>query len=450
MSRRSKMLLRLLLALVIVLSMGTVAIAAGAEQEPAPEATTEPTTEATTEATAEPTTEPTTEPAPEHTHNWVIQHARTEYHALLCTDCYETKQEAHTLDDAEICTVCGKYAHMHNWQRVEADDRFHTIVCSGCQESKTVTHSYDGQRCTVCGYEKHEHIWQYNGEIGGSYHNLECTVCGIVASENHIYGEDGSCTVCGAPPPHVCQWECHGEQDSDWYHILECACGNTRMEDHERVWDGVHRDRETHGLICRICGDVLLEVPHYYDKRYVNGERCTYCGYETVKHSWKYGDSCDIDRHTMVCTHCDSTRYEAHKFNSKGKCTVCGYQDPDAPEQETKPKETKPAGTEPTEAKETKPAETEAAVTEPTEETPEETKPAETEATDTAPTEEKPEETKPAETEAAETAPAETVPENAADEEVRSMGSPWIWAAAGAAIAGGLGAAVFFRKKNSA
>ena len=250
------------------------------------------------------------------------------------------------------------------------------------------------------------------------------------------------------------------------------------MEDHSRVWDGVNRNRECHGTVCNDCGDVMLDVPHRYDPGFVNGERCRTCGYEKVKHSWKYGDSFDRDSHFMVCTHCDSSRFEAHSYNSKGKCKVCGYQDPDAAEQETNPPETKPAGTEPTEEKpeETKPTETapteakpeettptgtEAAGTTATEEKPEETTPTGTEAAETAPTEAKPEETKTSGTEAAETRPAETapaetkpaapetVPENAAEENSRSMCSPWIWIAAAIAVSCGLGATAFFWKKKS-
>ena len=208
--------------------------------------------------------------------------------------------------------------------------------------------------------------------------------------------------------------------------------------------------RGWHGLVCTICG-YTGDYGHMYFLSYVKGERCVYCGYETVQHTWQYNNCTDKDSHQMICTHCESTRFEAHSYSSKGKCKVCGYQNPDAPEQETKPTETKPAGTESTEGKpkETKPVETEATETAPTEEKPEETKPAKTEATETAPTEEKPEETKPAGTEAAGTAPAETVPEDAVEEEPRGIGSLWVWAAAGVAVAGGLDAAVFFRKKKS-
>jgi hypothetical protein len=216
-------------------------------------------------------------------------------------------------------------------------------------------------------------------------------------------------------------------------------------------------------LVCIDCGDVLGDVPHNYDKRYVNGERCTYCGYETVKHSWKYDGTFYFDSHVMECTHCDSSRYEAHKFNSKGNCSVCGFHDPDVVEQETKPSETKPTETKPAEEKpvETKPAETEPTETKPAEEKPEETKPAETEPAETKPAETEPAETKPAETESTETMPTETepietnpvttetLPENAGNEGSDASRSTWIWIAAGVAVICGFGAAAFFRKKKS-
>jgi len=217
-------------------------------------------------------------------------------------------------------------------------------------------------------------------------------------------------------------------------------------EEHQRVWDGKIRDDRFHGIVCLVCGDALT-TNHWYDGSYVKGERCIVCGYEKVKHSWQYGNLFDAESHKMVCLDCDSYRWEAHRANSSGKCTVCGYQVNDAVVPETKPTEngsaeTEPAETEPTEMEdeETRPAESEVVGTVPTETTSEETKPAEDE----------PDEAETAEIECTETKPAvlETMSEDAAKEDSQRSSPLWIWIAVFIVLVAGLGAAVFIRKKK--
>ena len=143
----------------------------------------------------------------EHIHNWVLQESDSKGHSMKCDGCEQTKYEDHTVDSSEVCTVCGVYFHTHSWEVAWSNDSWHCMVCSGCQKDKTTTHTKDSAGvCEICGHTPHEHIWEYTqGENYDYSHGLRCTLCAATSIVDHIYGDDGNCTVCGSPPPHVPQ-----------------------------------------------------------------------------------------------------------------------------------------------------------------------------------------------------------------------------------------------------
>lgn len=251
--------------------------------------------------------------------------------------------------------------HEHSYQCVGYDSQFHTMVCSICGDSRTTTHTYT-EVCTVCGYTEHKHIWQFSGETYSDQHGMKCTQCDSTTTENCTFGSNGYCTVCGQAPAHWHDFKWKGKQHSERYHLLECDCGETSVEEHRLVWDGVNRTDTTHGVRCVVCG-VTRTHGHWYSHTYENGNVCVECGYGSTNHTWKYNDFSDIEGHELICTDCNKTRFEAHKLNSKNTCSVCGYHvsngtetetEPSEPESEEKlPNESKPAETEPVNQKPT-------------------------------------------------------------------------------------------------
>ena len=340
-----------------------------------------------------------TEPATEHIHTWETLSATTDMHFMICSTCNETQSGPHTFNSEEICIVCGRYVHTHKWQRIEADPQFHTIVCTGCGESQTVTHSMSGGVCTVCGYETHTHTMQYaGGAIYQSQHETKCTSCDAIGLEEHTYGSDGKCTVCGAERPCEHQWTYNGEQINN-QHVLICACGQTKREPHSWTWNAAGNY-----AVCTVCG--LKDSGHSH--RYIHPDR-TYC---------------------IECGYYRGTGESATQPNGTGSA-------------ETEPAETEPVDTEPAE---TEPAETEPVGTEPAETEPTETEPIETEPTETNPAEVASGEANPAETEPE---ASETIDEEDGEVDSQSDGSTLVWVVAVVSIAAGLTAGLFLWKKKS-
>ena len=390
--------------------------------------------------------------AEEHEHEWEVNEISGDTHIITCKTCGRYTMDSHTYDSSGFCIFCGYEKHEHDYQCKSYDHRFHTMVCITCGYERTTTHSFKNtDTCTVCGYTEHEHTWQYNGETYANCHYMKCTQCDTLTSEDHTYGSDEKFIVCGALPPHWHEFHWKGKQYSERYHLLECDCGVTSVEEHMLVWDEKNRTEFTHGVICIVCGETRTHG-HWYSNIYQNGETCVECGYERVIHTWQYDGYYDEDGHEMFCSDCGSYKMEDHNPGSNGNCVVCDYHVHDAKPVETKPAETEPAETKPAETKpaETKPAETKPAVTEPTETEPAETNPAVTEPAETEPEETKPAVTDSAETERTEVKPAasEPLPENDVDEEPQNSSTAWIWVAAVVVICG-VGTAVLIWKKKS-
>jgi hypothetical protein len=280
------------------------------------------------------------------------------------------------------------------------------LVCSGCQEKKTETHSEDSAGvCKICGYTPHEHTWQYNGENYAYNHGLRCTQCATLSAEDHIYGNDGNCIVCGNAPPHEHQWEWDGNKSNYLgIHFMVCSCGERTSEPHQLfAWNGQIGNDRGHSALCGVCGFALV-FEHVYDSTYFNGQRCTVCGYKTNKPA------------------------ETEPKPTDPKPTDPKPTDPKPTDPKpTEPKPTEPKPTEPkpteTEPVETEPSETESSATEPMESEPVETEPVETESEQTTPTETESEET-------TSSAP-ETLPNDPAENDVQKNGFARIWIASG-------------------
>ena len=226
------------------------------------------------------------------------------------------------------------------------------------------------------------------GEVYQNRHTLECMYCDAIKLEEHTYGSDDKCTVCGAERPCEHQWVPNGEQ-YEGMHVLVCTCGQTMHEPHSWTWNA----------------------------------------------AGKYA----------VCTVCETREGHWHKYFHPGGvvCIECGYNrstgGSGTPPSGTEPAETEPAETEPAE---TKPAETEPAKTEPIE-----TEPAETEPTETKPAEVASGEANPAETE---TEASETIDEEDGKVDSQSDGSTPVWVVAVVFVAAGLTIGLFLWKKKSA
>lgn len=124
MQNRIRILLSMVLALAIILSLATGALAT--EQE--------------------------------HVHNWQRTKADVMFHTMVCSDCGESKTITHTFDSAECCTVCGYQEHEHVWQYGgEFYDYSQKLTCTKCDSTSTAAHNYGSDGiCHVCGYGSKE------------------------------------------------------------------------------------------------------------------------------------------------------------------------------------------------------------------------------------------------------------------------------------------------------
>lgn len=331
--------------------------------------------------------------------------------------------------------------HVHDWQCQRADAIFHKMVCSGCGEENSAPHTLDDAgRCPTCGYEEHEHIWQEVVKIYDTTHHLRCAKCDTTTSQEHTFGSNGKCTTCGASPPHWHEWVSNGEEYGVSYHVLECSCGETKTEKHSYTWDRVTRTPQFHGIVCTVCGKTETTIFHGFNKFYFDGERCQFCGYETVPHTWEYANYFDEDSHMMYCPDYDTFASELHNPDGNGNCTVCGYHVSDVAKPETKP--TEPDS--PEDTLESQPSEPESTESEHTDVDSAETETDETEISDTESAESPPDETERSEESAVASKP---ISKNPAKEEPQRSGAVWVWVVVAVAV-GGIGTAVVVLKRR--
>ncbi len=274
--------------------------------------------------------------------------------------------------------------------------------------------------------QEHVHNWQ-KAWSNDHWHCMVCSGCQEEQTRTHSNDSAGVCTICGHTP-HKHIWQYTQGKNYDYSHGLHCTqCAATSNEDHIYGNDGK----------CTVCGNA---PPHVHQWKW-DGNKSNYlwdhfvvcsCGEKSTEpHQFSGWDGTpgNVFGHSNACAVCGFALQDQHTYDSAyyngERCTVCGFPDQVAAKPNTKPNETTPV--------ETKPAETE-----PKETTPAETKPAETE----------PKETTPAETKPAEIAPEETTPQKVAKEDSQRSDSVWVWVVAAIVVAGSLGSAAFFLKKN--
>ena len=194
-------------------------------------------------------------------------------------DCVESQY------DHEVCKACGVATNF----TVTKERTTHTYengVCSFCgktepkEECKHQWKQIDGT-CELCGVE-HEHDYKDvmpNCTYGG-YHTQHCAGCKHtiivepVDSKNHIFGDDGVCTVCGAE-----KTDC----DHEWnWATAQCKlCGEFHIHSEDDLYID-HPDCTEGGYvreICEVCGHILVKSGFEpMDHDYNNGV-CTRCGH---------------------------------------------------------------------------------------------------------------------------------------------------------------------------
>ncbi|MCH5159934.1 MAG: hypothetical protein J1F66_03690, partial [Clostridiales bacterium] len=197
-----------------------------------------------------------------------------------------------TLPDATL--------HEHDWQIV-AYENYHKMTCSVCGNYKYEEHKFGTNgACTVCGAQNHKHVYtQYIPSADVSYHNGVCA-CGVISNseERHVFGSDDICDLCGA--------ERHIHDVVEWY----------------------ERNENYHEGYCSECGS--FGGAHEWG---ADGKTCIVCEYVRHIHTLDPSDGetyFDKNVHTGQCTdpNCPTGGYvnwEEHVWGeNNGNCIVCG------------------------------------------------------------------------------------------------------------------------------
>ena len=187
--------------------------------------------------------------------------------------------------DHEVCKACGVITNA----TVAKERTTHTYengVCTFCgkaEPEKECEHDWNGLdgTCNECGVE-HDHDYEDvmpNCTYGG-YHNQYCAGCKhtiigeAVDSKNHVFGDDGVCTVCGTE-----KTDC----DHEWnWATAQCKlCGEYHIHSEDDLYID-HPDCTEGGYvreICEVCGHILVKSGFEpMDHDYNNGV-CTRCGH---------------------------------------------------------------------------------------------------------------------------------------------------------------------------
>ena len=196
--------------------------------------------------------------ASNHQHNfnrYIVDPSDVDRHYAIC-ECgvrseYDLSQE-HTFDDgSDICSLCGAAKHTHNWQFTGAKNNdYHWMQCSECKQIANFNHTGAfGNPCSVCGFRSgHGHDWIVVSQGNGNAHIVKCAICKYVQYEAHSEVEGSNiCPDCGGVR-HIH----NGVFDVNWgcgidgaNHQLYChECGDYIWEEHEYGEDD----------ICDVCG----------------------------------------------------------------------------------------------------------------------------------------------------------------------------------------------------
>ena len=188
----------------------------------------------------------------------------------------------------------GEHTHTYS-QQWTSDETNHWHVCTECGEAEEKSPHKFGENniCEICGYERQqeEHVHAKPGDadyvITESTHGYTCS-CGVVITEEHTFGADGKCTVCGYSAHKHSRPDGAQLTQQDTGHSYVCSCGETIEEAHSFDTDNT----------CTVCGYVLtpstglaftenedgytlsgigeftgteLRIPYYYNGRTVTG-----------------------------------------------------------------------------------------------------------------------------------------------------------------------------------
>ncbi len=277
----------------------------------------------------------------EHMMKWTFTNASG--HSGYCTGCsYTVDNVAHTFDEDGVCTVCGYEQCTEHVVGTEGYEKHicqicgvwvttcidvdHDCKCDICGESHHAgTGGYDENEhwfaCDYCDYEYRERHYDTDGdgicdycfygcnhesvqyESYGYYgHFITCTACyHYLGSDEHTYGEDGSCTLCGFKPcdPHTFDesktgWERHRCTECNYIEACsdtdgDCICDVCGEECHYLydTADSLHYDSDEHWFTCGKCGKEYTRGAHYDYYTYTNGlyeqgsdGLCDVCGYD--------------------------------------------------------------------------------------------------------------------------------------------------------------------------
>lgn len=135
-------------------------------------------------------------------------------HSQTCSDCGKTVSEEHSYEDG-VCKEC-EYEHGdHTFGEYTKTESGHSHTCLDCGKTVSSAHTYENGVCKECKYEHQDHTFNeyFKTENG---HSQTCSVCGKVVSaerhtyekgvcktcgyahQNHTYGNNNTCSVCGA------------------------------------------------------------------------------------------------------------------------------------------------------------------------------------------------------------------------------------------------------------
>lgn len=115
-------------------------------------------------------------------------------HSQTCSVCGKTVTAEHSYEDG-VCKEC-EYEHGdHTFGEYTKTESGHSHACLDCGKTVSSAHTYENGVCKECEYEHQDHTFnEYSKTEDG--HSQTCSVCGKVSAERHTY-EKGVCKTCG-------------------------------------------------------------------------------------------------------------------------------------------------------------------------------------------------------------------------------------------------------------
>ena len=243
-------------------------------------------------------------------------------HSGTCTVCNYKVTKLHNYNNNNICADCGAIKQTdceHNWV-MKSDSTTHWKECSKCEITKE--ESIENHNVTT---------WTDNGK---GAHEGTCTVCNYKVTKTHNYGDDNTCTDCGAIKQTECEhnWVTKNDSTKHWQECSKCGITKDGSTENHKVTTWEDNGDGAHSGLCTVCNYKVTELHSYGDDN-----KCTDCGATKPKgeceHDWKQKN--DTQYHWEECTKCNNVRNkEEHKITTwanngdethSGICTVCNY-----------------------------------------------------------------------------------------------------------------------------